>query len=105
MGWSEITKTNGHCNGKSTKANYGATLGTPLNPWWGGVGPWGPNPMHPQPQRAHQGWHAMAGGGWVPHWWPKPGFGGAQPGPPFSPIQWAPQLVAPNGPPTLMAMA
>ena len=46
----------------------------------------------------------MAGGGWVPHWWPKPGFGGAQP-PPCSQTQWAPQLVAPNGPPTLMAMA
>ena len=46
----------------------------------------------------------MAGGGWVPHWWPKPGFGGAQP-PPCSQIQWAPQLVAPNGLATLMAMA
>ena len=40
----------------------------------------------------------------MPHWWPRPGFGGAQP-PPCSQLQWAPQLVAPNGLATLMAMA
>ena len=40
----------------------------------------------------------------MPHWWPGPSFGAAQP-PPCSQIQWAPQLVAPNGLATLMAMA
>ena len=41
--------------GGAAPSTYDLYLGTPLNPWWGGVGPWGPNPMHPQPQRAHQG--------------------------------------------------
>ena len=40
----------------------------------------------------------------MPHWWPGPGFGGAQP-PPCSQIHWPPQLVAPNGLAILVAMA
>ena len=62
--------------------------------------PHGPN----WPKLAHQSWHATGGGNWVPHWWPRLGFGAAQP-PPCSQIKWAPQLVAPNGLATLMAMA
>ena len=76
----------------------------PVCPQWAAVGTWGHNPMAPWPQLAHQSQHAAAGGNWVPHWWPRPGFGAAQP-PPCSQIQWAPQLVAPNGLATLMAMA
>ena len=45
-----------------TKNCYGAGLGSPLNPWWGGVGTWGHNPMPPWPQLAHQSWHATGGG-------------------------------------------
>ena len=75
-----------------------------MGPQWAGVGTWGHNPMPPWPQLAHQSWHAIGGGNQVPHWWPGPGFGGAQP-PPCSQIHWPPQLVAPNGLATLMAMA